>query len=272
MPRSPRPRTPEVPLQAAFMPSSTPEHLNPRYLCWNEVGVVKCYGTPDDDQGKSIEVEFHDFNFHNSMMLQNFQNYTMGSISPACLAVANASQVSVIPLNASSKEWNVTVGDEEEIICISASSSIVCVATGNNLVRVFGIYGTQKSMFCVPGPLVTMAAFDNLCVLAYHNASARKNDQCIEMMLVNLEGLSVQCKNLKSALASESTLQWLGFTNTGNPASMDSYGMLCICPMKSGLWIPFCDTTKQVSLIIYVFVLFMDKTHWHLSIALPCTM
>lgn len=89
---TPRARTPVTLMQAAFMPTSTPEHLNPRYLCWNEVGVVRCYGTPDDDSNEqcSIEVEFHDTTFHNSMMMQNYQGYTMGSLSTTALAVANA--------------------------------------------------------------------------------------------------------------------------------------------------------------------------------------
>lgn len=73
------------------MPSSTPEHLNPRYLCWNHVGIVRCYGSmTDEDSGKSIEVEFHDATFHNSMMLQNYQDYFLGTLSTGALAVANA--------------------------------------------------------------------------------------------------------------------------------------------------------------------------------------
>ncbi|KAH0817576.1 hypothetical protein GEV33_005215 [Tenebrio molitor] len=79
---SPRPKTPEIPLQPPFMPSSTPEHLNPRYLCWNEVGIIRSYGAmTDDDSGKSIEIEFHNSAFHNSMMLQNYQEYIMGTIN-----------------------------------------------------------------------------------------------------------------------------------------------------------------------------------------------
>lgn len=84
-----RPRTPEVPLQAVFMPTSTPEHLNPRYLCWNDIGIVRSYGNEDEDGQKSIEVEFHDATFHSSMMMSNFLGYTMGSLSSTVLAVAN---------------------------------------------------------------------------------------------------------------------------------------------------------------------------------------
>lgn len=88
---TPRPRTPETPLQLPFMPSSTPDHLDPRYLCWNDIGIIRSYGSiSDESASKSIEVEFHDSTFHNSMMMQNYQEYTMGSLSKAALAVANS--------------------------------------------------------------------------------------------------------------------------------------------------------------------------------------
>lgn len=56
------------------------------------MGVVRSYGNPEDDSSEqcSIEVEFHDTTFHNSMMMQNYQGYTMGVVSTTVLAVANA--------------------------------------------------------------------------------------------------------------------------------------------------------------------------------------
>lgn len=92
MPVSPSPilRIPEIPMQSAFMPTSTPEHLNPRYLCWNEIGVVRSYGNTDDENISSIEVEFHDSTLHNSIMMQNYQGYTMASLSSSVLAVASS--------------------------------------------------------------------------------------------------------------------------------------------------------------------------------------
>lgn len=89
---TPRPKTPEIPMQDCFMPSSTPTHLDPRYMCWNDVAVIRCYGSSLDDDvetGKHIEVEFHDYSFHNSMMMQNYHGYFLGSVSTTALAVAN---------------------------------------------------------------------------------------------------------------------------------------------------------------------------------------
>ncbi|KAK9692495.1 Minichromosome loss protein, Mcl1, middle region [Popillia japonica] len=241
---SSRPRTPEVPLQAAFMPSSTPEHLNPRYLCWNDVGIVRAYGASEDDS-KSIEVEFHDATFHNSMMMQNYQNYTMASLNTSALAVANSEQITIIPLTSSVKEWSLKVEDGREILCIAASSKLVCFSTSNYLVHLCTVYGTQKAVISIPGPVVSMAAFEDVLLIAYHTSLPRKDDQCISMMLVRFEGLSVLNKNMPCPLQPESNLFWLGFSDVGTPASLDSNGMLYLFPLASNIWIPFCDTTKQ---------------------------
>lgn len=89
---TPRPKTPEIPLQDSFMPSSTPCHLDPRYMCWNDVAVIRCYGgslDEDAETGKYIEVEFHDYSFHNSMMIQNYHNYFLGTVSRTALVIAS---------------------------------------------------------------------------------------------------------------------------------------------------------------------------------------
>ncbi|CAG9772524.1 unnamed protein product [Ceutorhynchus assimilis] len=243
-----RPRTPEIPLQASFMPTSSPDHLDPRYLCWNDIGIVKSYGgnnAGDDVGSKSIEVEFHDTSFHNSMMLQNFQEYTMGSIGKGALVVANSSQIMVIPLAVGNKEWSLKVEEYEDIILVAASENLVCFATTNYLVRVCSIFGTQRAMVSVPGPLVCMSAFKNVLMVAYHAGGIRNGDQCINVKLFKFEGLNVECLELGSALGPESTLYWLGFSDVGTPGMMDSLGMLSLFPPKCNTWIPYCDTTKH---------------------------
>ncbi|RZC41194.1 WD repeat and HMG-box DNA-binding protein 1 [Asbolus verrucosus] len=245
---SPRPKTPEIPLQAPFMPSSTPEHLNPRYLCWNEVGVIRSYGSlTDEDSGKSIEIEFHDSSFHNSMMLQNYQDYIMGSVSKAALAVANANQIYVIPLSATSKEWMLKVEDSpEEIVLIAASDNLVCFGTNNYLVRVCSIFGTQRGVVSIPGPLVSMSSHQNSLLIAYHAGGIRKGDQCISIKLIKFNGLRLESQEINSALGPESTLVWLGFTDSGTPAMMNSLGMLSLYLQNSNAWVPFCDTSKHL--------------------------
>ncbi|XP_017778224.1 PREDICTED: WD repeat and HMG-box DNA-binding protein 1 isoform X2 [Nicrophorus vespilloides] len=250
--RSPSPRarsvTPEIPLQPAFMPSSTPEHLDPRYMCYNEVGIIRCYGCnldDDDDGTRSIEVEFHDSQIHSSMMIRNYKGYTMGSISTAALAVANNTVIHVVPLGSSSEEWHLVLEDDEEIVCIAASHNLICLATANYFVHVSTIFGIQKAVISVPGPILTMSAIGMVLIIAYHSTSTRKGDQCVETMLVKFEGTTIENRDMKVALKPGSKLQWLGFTDVGTPAMMDSTGMVYLHPLQCNLWIPFCDTKKH---------------------------
>ncbi|KAJ8971614.1 hypothetical protein NQ317_014735 [Molorchus minor] len=223
---TPRARTPEVLPQRHFMPSSTPEHLDPRYLCWNEVGVIKSYGnTSDETSSKSIEVEFHDTTFHNSMMLQNYQDYTMGTISKAAL-VSNICDSFV----RTSKEWILKAGEYEEIILIAASENLVCFVMNNYIIRVLWSQWWHLK---------------NILMVAYHSAGVRKGDQCISIRLIKLEGYVMEIKDISSALGPESSLMWLGFSDVGTPAMMDSLGMLSLYPHSCNTWIPFCDTTRH---------------------------
>lgn len=45
----------------------------------------------------------------------------------------------------------------------------------------------------------------------------------------------------------ESTLSWLGFSDAGTPAMQDSLGMLSLYLLRSEVWVPYCDTSKNVS-------------------------
>lgn len=54
-------------------------------------------------------------------------------------------------------------------------------------------------------------------------------------------------KDIGSALGPKSTLSWMGFSDMGTPAMMDTLGMLSLYPQSCSTWIPYCDMTKHVS-------------------------
>lgn len=157
----------------------------------------------------------------------------------------------MIPLSASSKEWILKLDEgPEEIVLVASSDNLVCFAMSNYMVRVCSIYGTQMGVISIPGPLVSMAAYQNIVIVAYHSGPVRKNDQCLDMKLIKFQGLTLKSENFKIALGPESTLSWLGFSNCGTPTILDSLGNLCM--YKQNTWIPMCDTTKQVKLLLYI--------------------
>lgn len=61
-------------------------YLSNRYLCWNEVGIVRCHAQENGES--SIDVEFHDANMHHGIHLNNYLNHTMASLSSSVLALA----------------------------------------------------------------------------------------------------------------------------------------------------------------------------------------
>ncbi|XP_063387862.1 WD repeat and HMG-box DNA-binding protein 1-like [Cydia fagiglandana] len=135
-----------VPPQAPFQLSATPGHLEHRYMCWNDIGIVRCH---TQENGEStIDVEFHDTNLHHGINLNNYLNHTMASLSASVLVLAceTSSKLVCISLVGSSKEWSVSMPDTEEILCVTAGSDVVACATNARLLRLFTPMGTQRQM------------------------------------------------------------------------------------------------------------------------------
>lgn len=78
---------PEINLQAPFQPGSSPVHLLSRFMVWNDTGIVKCYGSEDEEES-SIEVEFHDATIHHTMHINNYLRHTIAALSPQALALS----------------------------------------------------------------------------------------------------------------------------------------------------------------------------------------
>ena len=100
------------------------------------------------------------------------------------------SQITVISLTAGIKDWNSTTDDGIDIQCIAASSNLICLCTSDYLAHVFTIFGIQRAVFSIPGPVVSLTAFQHLLLIAYHSSAVRSGDQCISIMLVKFEGMS----------------------------------------------------------------------------------
>lgn len=79
--------------------------------------------------------------------------------------------------------------DFEEIILIATSEKLVCFAMSNYIIRICSVYGNQRSVVSIPGPLVSMSAFNNILMVAYHVAGVRDEDQCINIKLITVEGI-----------------------------------------------------------------------------------
>lgn len=226
-------------LQPPFQPSSTPDHLSERYLIWNDIGIIRSF----DDETPFIDITFHDTSLHNSMHLRNTNNHTLASLSSKAVALASTDKVVCIPL--SGKEWQNDT--DEEIVCVAASEKFVCIATRTRLLRVFTIHGNQRDVICIPGPVVTVTANNDMILVAYHAGPGAGDDQNMMIMIINIKGMELHSTEIRLPLSSGSKLTWLGFTDLGSFASYDSNGVLRIFNSRSCVWHPVFDYTKRRS-------------------------
>ncbi|KAI5644928.1 minichromosome loss protein, mcl1, middle region domain-containing protein [Phthorimaea operculella] len=268
---------PRAPPQPPFQPSATPQHLEHRYMCWNEVGIVRCHTVEDGES--TIDVEFHDTTFHHGIHLNNYLNHTMASLSSSVLALAceTPSKLVCISLVGSSKEWSVSLPDTEEILCVTAGAGIVAIATNARLLRLFtpmgtqrqeilcvtagaGIVaiatnarllrlftpmGTQRQVISLPGPVVTLASYNTTVLAVYHSSEPGDNDQHLAMDIIALNGRQVRSKTVPLPLTPGSKLTWLGATDCGSPCAFDNSGILRLHDVASGIWMPIIDTNSN---------------------------
>uniref|UniRef100_A0A182JY15 Uncharacterized protein n=1 Tax=Anopheles christyi TaxID=43041 RepID=A0A182JY15_9DIPT len=229
------------PQQHPFQPSSTPNSLEHCYLVYNHVGIVRRHAT---DKENSIEVEFHDSQQHHGIHLNNFLNHTMAGLSETVLAMAcpnedgNPSKIVCINQAAFGKrEWTYTMPGFEEIIAVTASDKIVVVATDSRLLRVFTARGTQREVISVSGPIVSLAAYGDHFLVAFHSAPAN-DDQHISLMIVTCVNFKLRCREVRVPLTAGSEMQWIGYSDRGSPVVYDTAGMLSIYHATSNLWLP----------------------------------
>ncbi|XP_011243314.1 WD repeat and HMG-box DNA-binding protein 1 isoform X1 [Mus musculus] len=164
-----------TPRQKPFQSSSTPLHLSHRFMVWNSVGIIRCY---NDDQDSAIDVEFHDTSIHHATHLLNAFNYTMGTLSHEAILLACesadelASKLHCLHFSSwdSSKEWMVDMPQNEDIEAICLGLGWAAAATTALLLRLFTIGGVQKEVFCLPGPVVSMAGHGEQLCIVYHRA------------------------------------------------------------------------------------------------------
>lgn len=259
--------SPVIAIQPPFQSSSTPSHLEHRYMAWNNVGVVKAHNTDDEN---SIGVEFHDASVHHDIHIGNYLNHTMAALSTTVLALGceTPSKLVCIALSAGSREWSISLPDCEEIIAVAASEKLVAVATDANNLRIFSVMGTQRELISIPGPIVAVAGYGDSITVAYHAGVPLNSSQNISVMLVQAIGLSVRCREFRLPLTPGTKLTWFGFSDRGSPVCNDTMGTVRMFNLKGNYWTTICDMNKHVSrhsivlscgVLTFEFLPFVDK-------------
>lgn len=242
-------------IQIAFQPSSTPLNLTERFMAFNSVGLITQFNKHNDD---SIDIEFHDASFHHAIHMQNHLGHTMADMSKeaivlACPGAKNSSNVddeaaaAVVSMAADassqsklvciltnawdgSKEWSVTMPKREFIKNVCASNTLVACATNNKFLRIYSISGNQREIIALNGSPICLRAYNNCLFVCYH-LSISETSSTIGYSLFNLD-----VKNKAAvehgilSLSENAKLEWMGFSDEGNPYYYDSNGYLyCKC-------------------------------------------
>ncbi|XP_008217215.1 WD repeat and HMG-box DNA-binding protein 1 [Nasonia vitripennis] len=244
---------PEINLQEPFQPGSSPVHLLSRYMMWNDVGIVMCFKS-EDDEDSNIEVNFHDVTVHHSMHINNYLRHTMAALSNEALALAapaydgSPSKIVVVALQgwgSGNKEWSMDLPDGEEALAIAAGNNFVAVATSARTLRIFMPGGSQREVLALPGSIVAMNGYGNNLAVAYHSSIGAFGDQILSLLWVRICGPNLKSHTLPVPLSPASNLMWLGFSDLGSPVVMDAEGIINIYDKKAFLWRVASNTNRQ---------------------------
>ncbi|XP_070155887.1 WD repeat and HMG-box DNA-binding protein 1 isoform X2 [Polyergus mexicanus] len=244
---------PNIKLQSPFQPGSTPSHLLSYFMMWNDVGMVRCF-TSDDEENSSIEVEFHDTAVHRSMHINNYLRHSIAALSTQALALScpasdnGLSKIVVIVLQgwgSGNKEWSLDLPEGEESECLAAGDNFVAIATSRRNLRIFMIGGTQREILALPGPVVAMNGLGNRLLVAYHAGIGPAGDQNINLLWIQIQGAHLHSQTLTVPLSPTSDLMWLGLSDAHSPIIMDSDDIVRIYNKRSCQWRVLCDINIQ---------------------------
>ncbi|KAH8027682.1 hypothetical protein HPB51_007232 [Rhipicephalus microplus] len=246
-------------VQDAFQPSSTPVHLQHRFMVWNSVGMVWAHNTAEES---SIDVEFHDTSVHHTLHRGNPLGHTMAALSDQALVLAGPQQLECFHLTSwdSNKEWAVeTLSDGIQAVAVGGDWLAACCSSG--MVRTWTFGGLQKAVWRAPGPVVALVASGRSLALIYHQgAGVTAERQALAVVQYNV-GAGVLGPPVSVPLAERQRLAWAGYTDEGSLAYVDSDGVVSILGSSYG-WTPICNTRDNVkNQSDHYFVLGVSETH-----------
>uniref|UniRef100_A0A7E4VRI4 Mcl1_mid domain-containing protein n=1 Tax=Panagrellus redivivus TaxID=6233 RepID=A0A7E4VRI4_PANRE len=250
-------KEPLIPVSAlspptTFVSGSTPASVTKsgqkeRFLQWNSFGQIRLIRTEGGDV--STEIEFNDITVHSEIIL-NEDKYVLGDMNNNLIALASTSElfVYVVGADTESREWRITVPEDEKIKCLTVGKMFVAVYTSERLVRIFSACGIQRMVFSVEGSLVTMNARDSLLAIATsigsvfaHSSEAFESATKLDVFQVNpLAGSPHILQKLHSmavAVSPEASLAWLNVSTAGHVITMDSLFVVRTL-LPAGVWMP----------------------------------
>ncbi|KAI8057496.1 WD40-repeat-containing domain protein [Thamnidium elegans] len=266
-----------------FQPGETPYHkpeenssFEPaqgerRYMAYNLIGVIS---TIYEQEHSVINVEFHDQSEYRNFYFTDVFNFTMAAISQTGTVYAVESKEAVKdkkkkqddsddeddeeeqetkPINSilyyrpnnwgQDKDWTHHMLPGEDIISVAINRISVIATTSLGYVRIFTTTGIQRYIFSLEN-IVSVTAKTDLACFVYSNGPGYNNQQNLKYMLLNTDSNEVLQKD-DVQLTTDADLHWVGFTETNQIATFDSFSILRVLQDQrrpyQGRWVPVFD-------------------------------
>lgn len=235
--------------QPAFMPSSTPLQertaQRKRILCWNLIGAVLSF---DETTHDVVEVEFADAT-QRTVGIKDHFGYSMGCLNSAGVLLgapktdAHGSLIYFRPFSSwsSNSDWQQFMQGDENVAALALGKRFAAVATGPaNTLRLFSLSGIQTDVCGVAGPVVTLAAHDDLLAVVFGVPGTKM----LRYELLEVSGDGAVSSVLAAGdivMSAGAKMEWIGFAaDSRELAVYDSTGTLFLLTgaRAARRWIP----------------------------------
>jgi len=246
--------------QEAFQPGSTPlltssgGTSNKKYLAFNMLGSI--YSIRHDDELFTLHVEYHDRSVLRPYSFSNNRNYSMASLCEhgavfACEGNKENDLKSTLyfkPVEtwATKSDWYLELDDDENVKAVALTNKGIVAATDKKYLRFFTFSGFPQQILSIKGKIVSITgcSTSHQFFIVYHSGNVFNGDQSLEYMLYDADNFKVIKKD-ELPISQNSTLEWIGFTEYGIPATYDSEGVGRILVKHLDYqWIPVIDTSN----------------------------
>ncbi|KAI1931111.1 DNA polymerase alpha accessory factor Mcl1 [Ophidiomyces ophidiicola] len=255
-----------------FQPGSTPWRGGRRYLCLNLIGFV---WSVDQDTHNTVTVEFYDreryrdFHFTDPFLYDKACMNDKGTLFSCQPSDGNRASIFYRPheMWTARTDWRTDLPEGEKITAIALSNSYITVSTSANYVRIYTLFGTPFRIYRQKNQTVTCAAWRDY-VLTIGNGSVGSDG--IAQLTYSIENVKEDriCQNEDIvALADDTDLRSVFFSDKGDPCIYDSSGVLLVLQhwRKPGQarWVPLLDT-KQLDRVASGK---KQETYWPVAVA-----
>lgn len=246
-------------IQRSLQPGASPQENDNRFLCWNNVGIIRGQFGKDE---QCIDVMFHDSEKHSSMNFDNQINYCFGSMSDDAIVVgsngkygsgpATIKGINLLEGGRDDREWDIELPHVELIEALVVGRGFVAVATDLRNLRLFTHGGMQSYVLTMPGPILSLAAHEKQLMIIYHNGTGQRDEQNLAMQVDYIDLINNELKPMLTgvgvALGRRAPLSWCGFSDEGTPCTYDHLGMVRMYKQElAEHWVPILDLRELTS-------------------------